>query len=196
VEIATIQDTRLDDASLVEMLTLNQVEALSELYDRYGRLVYSIALNSIGDQGVAEEIVQDVFTRVWEKAYTYDSRIAKVSTWLTSITRNRIIDEVRRDHRRLDGTGVSWAELSPRDSPYIPGPEEETELLMQNKFVREALNTLTPGERETLALAYFKGYSHSEIAKCLGLPLGTVKTRIRIAMQKLRLVLSPILMEL
>ena len=185
----------LNDASLIRLLTLGQVDAISELYDRYGRMVYSLALNSLGDAPVAEEIVQDVFMRVWEKADTYDARIAKVSTWLTSITRHRVIDEFRRSKRRLDKTGISLTELSLSDSLYSPGPEEETELSLQNKFVREALNTLSPGEREALALAYFKGYSQSEIAQRLGIPLGTVKTRIRMAMQKLRLVLSQTLIE-
>ncbi len=185
----------VDDASLMQLLTLNQVEALSELYDRFGRLIYSIVLKSAGDQVLAEEIVQDVFVQVWKKAYTYDARMGKVSTWLASIARHRVIDEFRRGKRRLDKAGLSWEELSSNDSPYSPGPEEETELSLQNKFVREALNTLSPGEREALDLAFFKGYSHSEIAHYLSLPLGTVKTRIRTAMQKLRLVLSPTLLE-
>jgi RNA polymerase sigma-70 factor (ECF subfamily) len=193
--VAGLSLAMLDDASLIQLLALNQVDAISELYDRYGRMVYSLALNSVGDAAVAEEIVQDVFMRVWEKAGTYDARIAKVSTWLTSITRHRAIDEFRRGNRRLDKTSVSWTEISPRESLYSLGPEEETELSLQNKFVRQALNTLSSGEREALALAYFKGYSHSEIAQCLGLPLGTVKTRIRTAMQKLRQVLSQTLWE-
>jgi RNA polymerase sigma-70 factor (ECF subfamily) len=184
----------LDDPSLIRLLTRHQVDAISELYDRYGRMVFSLAINSVGDAAVAEEIVQDVFMRVWEKASTYDASIAKVSTWLTSITRHRVIDEFRRGKRRPEKTGVSWTELSPSDGAYSPGPEEEAELSLQNKFVREALNNLSPGEREALALAFFKGYSHSEIAEHLGIPLGTVKTRIRTAMQKLRLILTRTLM--
>jgi RNA polymerase sigma-70 factor (ECF subfamily) len=180
----------LDDASLLHLLTLNQLDALSELYDRYSRLLYSIALKSAGDQAVAEEIVQDVFVRVWKKANTYDARIGKVSTWLASITRHRVIDEFRRGKRRPDKTSLIWEDIAASDAPYSPGPEEETELAFQNKFVRDALNALSAGEREALDLAYFKGYSHSEIATHLELPLGTVKTRIRTAMQKLRLVLS------
>jgi RNA polymerase sigma-70 factor, ECF subfamily len=180
-----------NDLSLIQMIMLNQVDAISELYDRYGRMVYSLAVNSMGDTAVAEEIVQDVFMRVWEKASTYDARIAKVSTWLTSITRHRVIDEFRRGKRRPDKIRVSWTDLAPEDVQYHTGPEEEAELSMQNNLVRKALNNLSPGEREALALAYFNGYSHSEIATHLNLPLGTVKTRIRTAMQKLRLVLTP-----
>ena len=95
------------------MLALHQTDALSALYDRYGRLVYSIAFNAIGDQAVAEEIAQDVFTQVWKKANTYDAGIAKVSTWLISITRNRTIDELRRGKIRPEKNSVSWADLSP-----------------------------------------------------------------------------------
>ena len=179
-----------DDASLVHMLALNQMDALSALYNRYGRLVYSVAFNTIGDQAIAEEIVQDVFTRVWEKANTYDSGKAKVSTWLISITRNRTIDEIRRGKTRPEKTSVSWADLSQRDNPQIPGPEEKMEHSWQQSFLREAFETISPDQREALALAYFNGYSQSEIAELLGVPLGTIKTRIRLAMQKLRLVLS------
>jgi RNA polymerase sigma-70 factor (ECF subfamily) len=177
------------------MLALNQIDALSALYDRYGRLVYRIAFNSIGDQAIAEEVVQDVFTRVWEKANTYDSGIAKVSTWLISITRYRVIDELRRGKIRPEITSVSWADLSQKDIPQSPGPEEKMELSWRQSFIREALETISPDQREALALAYFKGYSHSEIAELLGVPLGTIKTRIRLAMQKLRLVLSQTMME-
>jgi len=185
----------LDDASLMHMLALNQIDALSALYDRYGRLVYSIAFNTIGDQAIAEEVVQDVFIRVWEKANTYDSGIAKVRTWLISITRNRTIDELRRGKIRPEKTSVSWAELSQRDNPQSPGPEEKMELSWQQSLIREALETISPNQREALALAYFNGYSQSEIAELLGVPLGTIKTRIRCAMQKLRLVLSQTMME-
>ncbi len=184
----------LDDESLIRLLALNHADALSILYDRYGRLVYSIALNSIGDQAVAEEIVQDVFTRVWEKANTYDARIAKVSTWLISITRNRAIDELRKNKLRLEKTWVGWTEVFQNSYRYSPGPEEEMEVSWQQKFVREALETLPPNQREVLALAYFKGYSQSEIAEVLSIPLGTVKNRIRTAMQKLHLVLSQTMM--
>lgn len=186
----TFDDTRIDDASLMRQIAIRQSDALNDLYDRYGRLVYSIALNSVGDQDIAEEIVQDVFTRAWEKANTYDAGIAKVSTWLITITRNRAIDELRKVKSRRESSSISWAEISPNDSPFSPGPEEEAELSMEQKLVSEALETLSPHQRELLAMAYFKGYTQSKIAEVLDLPLGTVKTQIRTAIQKLRLVMS------
>ncbi len=191
----TVDDTRVDDASLLQQLALNNKDALGELYDRYGRLVYSIAFNSMGDQAVAEEIVQDVFIRVWKNANSYDARIAKVSTWLTRITRNRVIDELRREKAHPERTNVGWFEVTERDDPNGLIPEEESELFRRQKLVREAIYSLSPNEREALALAYFKGYSQSKIAEVLGIPLGTAKTRIRLAMQKLRRTLSQSIME-
>ncbi len=178
-----------DDISLVKLLTLNERDALDDLYDRYSRLVYSIAFNIVGDQATAEEIVQDVFTRVWQKASTYDAGIARVSTWLMHITRNRAIDEIRRSKTKPEKTSIGWEEMPQRSIPFSSGPEEEAEVAWQKKLVKEALETLSPNEREALALAYFKGYSQSEIADFLNIPLGTAKTRIRTAMQKLRQVL-------
>ncbi len=185
----------VDDTTLIQLLSLNQTEALGELYDRYGRLVYSIAFNSLGDQAAAEEIVQDVFTRVWKNANTYDARIAKVSTWLVSITRNRVIDELRREKAHPERMAVGWFEVSESNELTSLMPEEESELSWRQKLVREALYSLSPNEREALALAYFKGYSQSKIADVLDIPLGTAKTRIRSAMQKLRRTLSQTILE-
>lgn len=182
----TLEDTKLDDTALMHMLALKDGNALSDLYDRYGRLVYSIALNSVGDQNVAEEIVQDVFTRVWEKADTYNAGIAKVSTWIITITRNRAIDELRKSKARRENSSISWAEIDPYGGPSSPGPEEEAELSMQQKLVSQALERLSPHQRELLAMAYFKGYTQTRIAQVLSMPLGTVKTQIRAAIQKLR----------
>ncbi len=185
----------VDDKTLIQMLTLNQTEALGELYDRYGRLVYSIAFNSLGDQAAAEEIVQDVFTRVWKNANTYDAGFAKVSSWLVSITRNRVIDELRREKAHPERMAVGWFEVSENNEPASLIPEEEAELSWRQELVREALYSLSPNEREALALAYFNGYSQTKIADVLGIPLGTAKTRIRSAMQKLRHTLSPTILE-
>ncbi len=188
-----VNETKLDDRTIMEMLALHQGDALSDLYDRYGRLVYSIALNSIGDQAVAEEIVQDVFLQVWENAYMYDARISKVSTWLSNIARHRAIDELRRRKIRPERNSIDWADMEgdqEQVAEETPGPEDEAELSWQHMNVREAIHALSPEQREVLALAYFKGYSQSKIAEVLNIPLGTVKTRLRMAMQKLRLLFN------
>ncbi len=178
-----------DDATLIRWIAYRQSEALSELYDRYSRLVYSVAFNAVGNGETAEEIVQDVFTRVWEKAGTYDVDLAKVSTWLISITRNRAIDELRRVKVRPEHHSVGWAEIEPTHIPLSENPENEVEASWQQRVVRNAVAALPEDQQKALALAFFRGYSHSEIAEALGEPLGTVKTRIRMAMKKLRQVL-------
>jgi RNA polymerase sigma-70 factor (ECF subfamily) len=149
-----------------------------------------MALNTVGDPETAEEITQDVFIRVWEKAATYRSEQAKVSTWVTSITRYRAIDVLRQRGVRAEQHSVGWEDVSPNDEPRSEGPERQTEQSLEAQRVRSAIQALPPDQRDALALAYFQGLSHSEIASRLGEPLGTVKTRIRLGMQKLREALS------
>lgn len=175
-----------DDQTLIRLIVRADPDALSELYDRYNRLVFSLALGSVGDHGTAEEITLDVFTRVWRQARTYREEQGKVSTWLTSITRHRAIDELRRRGARAEQHSVEWADLPPAVMPRTNGPEPATELAMQRQRVRAAISELPKAQRQVLALAFFSGYTHREIAEALDQPLGTVKTRIRLAMQKLR----------
>lgn len=183
----------IDDESLMGRLVLQQMDALSELYDRYSRLLFSIALSSVGSPETAEEIVQDVFTRVWEKAKSYNVEAGKVRTWLISITRHRSIDELRRNRARPEQYSVYWSDISTDGEPESEGIEGDSDLFWDRRSVQEAIAALSPQQRQALALAYFKGYSHSEIAEVLGEPLGTVKTRIRAGMQKLRLTLPELI---
>jgi RNA polymerase sigma-70 factor (ECF subfamily) len=185
-----VKVAELDDEVLIGLVAHRRAEALSELYDRYNRLVFSLALNSVGSPAAAEEITQDVFLRVWERASTYRAGRAKVSTWLTSITRHRSIDRLRRRGARPEQHSVRWADLAPADMPRVDGPEAAVELSFQQQRVRAALAELPEEQRQALALAYFLGYSHSQIADTLDQPLGTVKTRIRLGMQKLRTMLQ------
>jgi RNA polymerase sigma-70 factor (ECF subfamily) len=176
----------LDDESLLRLIVQARPEALSELYDRYGRLVFSLAINALGDTATAEEVTQDVFLRVWQRAWQYRADQAKVSTWLASIARHRAIDQLRRQGARPDGQSLAWADLSPQAEPVTAGPHQATELSIRRQRVRAAVAQLPEEQKQVLALAYFRGYSQAEIAESLGLPLGTVKTRIRLAMDKLR----------
>jgi RNA polymerase sigma-70 factor, ECF subfamily len=176
----------LVDESLIRLMEMARPEALSELYDRYGRLVFGLALHIVGDAASAEEITQDVFLRAWERARQYRSDQAKVSTWLTSITRHRAIDHLRWQGVRPEGQSVAWDEVLPQDEPSAEGPEQSMEIEIQRRRVRAAVAQLPEEQRQVLALAYFQGRSQSEIAQALGLPLGTVKTRVRLAMAKLR----------
>lgn len=177
----------LDDEALIGLLLQANTEALGILYDRYSRLVFSLALHTVGDPATAEEITQDVFFRIWEKASTYRPEQAKVSTWLTSITRYRSIDILRQRGVRPEQNSVGWEELAVGDAPANDDdPEGITELNLEQQRVRQAVGSLPPEQQKALALSFFQGLSHSEIAQYLGEPLGTVKTRIRLAMQKLR----------
>jgi RNA polymerase sigma-70 factor (ECF subfamily) len=175
----------------MRLIVHRRPEALSELYERYVRLVFSLALHSVGDPATAEEITQDVFFNVWEKAHTYRSDQAKVSTWLTSVARYRSIDILRRRGSRPERNSVGWEDVSASGIPVMEdGPEEVATQFHEQRRVREAILSLPGEQQEALALAYFEGLSHSQIAERLGQPLGTVKTRIRLAMQKLRELLS------
>jgi RNA polymerase sigma-70 factor (ECF subfamily) len=178
-----------DDEALIQLIIHARQDALSELYDRYSRLVFSLALHVVGDRATAEEVTMDVFTRVWEKARTYRSDQAKVSTWLSRIARNRSIDVLRRRGARPEQASVSWAEISPSAHPQANGPEEITVQKLQRQRVRVAIGQLPAEQRQVLAMAYFSGNTQREIAQVLDLPLGTVKTRIRLAMNKLRSIL-------
>ncbi|RME83203.1 MAG: sigma-70 family RNA polymerase sigma factor [Caldilineae bacterium] len=180
---------QLDDATLMQLIARREAGALSELYDRYGRLVYTVAYNAVADSEGAEEITQEVFIQAWQNAHTYRSDRSKVATWLTSITRYRSIDFLRRRKVRHHGRHVPWDTLG--DAVHAQdGVGETVEQRLQQDRVRRALGTLPPEQQQVLALAYFQGYSQREIAELLDLPLGTVKTRVRLAMQKLRQMLN------
>jgi RNA polymerase sigma-70 factor (ECF subfamily) len=185
----------LDDAAILRLIAHQDSQALGVLYDRYGRLLYSIALHAVGNNETAEEIVQDVFTRVWEKGQTYDAGQAKVSTWLVTITRNRSIDELRKIKIRPEQNSIDLSDALNLTDHHNPNPEAEVEAHWQQRSVREAIATLPVDQQRVLVLAYYKGLSHSEIAEALSEPVGTVKTRLRVAMQKLRQALSTEVME-
>jgi RNA polymerase sigma-70 factor (ECF subfamily) len=183
--------TELDDNALIRLIVHRRTEALSELYDRYSRLVFSLALHTVGDRETAEEITQDVFFRVWEKAESYHSEQSKLSTWITSITRYRAIDILRKRGSRPEQNSIDWEDVPLSSMPTADDdPEGETELALKQHRIRKAVANLPPDQRRVLALAYFRGLSHSQISAELDQPLGTVKTRIRLAMQKLREILN------
>jgi RNA polymerase sigma factor (sigma-70 family) len=167
-------DTKQDDVTLVRLITEGETAALGELYDRYNRLVFSIALAVVADEATASEITLDVFTRVWQRAASYRAEQAKVTTWLTAITRHHAIDVLRRQRARPEGHSSSWDGLPPQVA--APDPEEDVELALQRQRIRAAVRQLPTEQQEVLALAYFKGYSHQQIAGLLKQPLGTVKT--------------------
>jgi RNA polymerase sigma-70 factor (ECF subfamily) len=185
-----VNDKQTNDSALVQKVAQGDENALGELYDRYARLVFSVTLNMIGNRQTAEEITLDVFCRLWEKADTYRPELAKLPTWLTRMARNRTIDVLRKEDVRPSGHSVTWAEAGAA-AISNENPETAADLTLEMERVRSAVAELPEKQQQVLALAYFRGYSHSEIAAELNLPLGTVKGRIRGGMQKLREQLVP-----
>ena len=180
----------LDDYALIRLVQREDAAALSELYDRYGGLVFSLARQIVGDTASAEEITQDVFIRVWEKARSYDDTRAKVSTWLTRIARNRSIDMLRHRRARADFQVTGWEDMPSGITTEESNPETMTLHALRRQQVQKALRQLPDTQRQVLFLAYFYGMTQQEIADYLNQPLGTVKTRIRLGMQKLRTLLA------
>jgi len=161
---------------------------LTELYDRYAGAVYHLALRITGDRGLAEEISLDSFLQVWRSADRFNARIGSPASWLFTIARSRAIDRLR---------AAGAAKRTQIDDAPPPTsreqPDELAELAERRRLVRDALAALSPPQRAALELAYYEGLSHSQIAERLGEPLGTVKTRVRQAMQVLRQLLAPVL---
>jgi RNA polymerase sigma-70 factor, ECF subfamily len=175
-----------DDARLIKLIADANADAIKELYDRYNRLVFSVAIAIVGDRAVAEEVTLDVFVRVWRGARTYRPERAKVSTWLLAITRHHAIDILRWQNSRPDDKSLNLNDALLQNQSAAPGPETDVEISLQRERIREAIARLPAEQRQVLILAYFKGYTHQQIAEILEQPLGTIKTRMRLAMQKLR----------
>lgn len=181
-----MRDPATDDISLLERIARADTGALNDLYDRYNRLVFSVALAVVGDHATAEEITLDVFVVIWQRAGMYRPDRAKVSTWLTAIARHHAIDVLRRRAARPESRSVSWDHMSPQAADAVREMEDSVELSLQQEHIRAALSCLPADQQKALALAYFGGYTHQQISQLLDQSLGTVKTRIRLAMQKLR----------
>jgi len=188
---ATGNPSPLSDEALLAEIGRGESSALGSLYDRYGGLVYSLALHMLAEAATAEEITQDVFIQVWHKAPTYRPELGKVSTWLTSITRHRAIDTLRHSAARPEGHSVLLDdEIALTLFSEEPAVESQVEEGQQQRRLRTALAELPYDQKQALFLAYFRGYSHQQIAEESDQPLGTVKTRIRLGMQKLRAALG------
>ncbi len=171
------------DRELVVSLAGGEVEALRALYQRYGTLAYSLAVRILGDPGRAEDVIQDVFLRVWTHAGSFDPNRGSLRSWLLTAVRNRAVDYLRgrpgRERHEL--------ELSPELPAHGAGsdPWRDVAESLERQAVREALGTLPPDQRQVVELAYYGGYNQREISQIVGAPLGTVKSRTRLALEKL-----------
>lgn len=178
--------SRLSDETLLLLVARGHEEALGELYDRYSGLVFSIACEFLRDRDAADEIMQEVFTRVWLKAHTYRPERGEVKTWLASLARHLAIDALRKRQLRPEGHSIDLSAVDFMLTSRADSPEDAAASALQEQRLRAALEALPQEQRQALALAYFWGYTHGEIAEMLNQPLGTVKTRIRSALHKLR----------
>jgi len=182
-EHTSLSPMELDDETLLARICSCDEAALRSLYERYNRLLYSIALRITNDRHAAEEVLQDVFHSVWLRAQTFRPTAGSVSSWLASIARNRAIDEVRGRWQRARDRELSLEYLPDFNGAIERGLEHFAVL---RSDVGNALSTLPVMQRQAIMLAYFGGLSSSEIAAQLGEPLGTIKGRLRLGMDKLR----------
>ncbi|HYJ13310.1 MAG TPA: sigma-70 family RNA polymerase sigma factor [Thermomicrobiales bacterium] len=177
----------LDDAELSRMVADGSAEALEVLYLRYGRVVLAFSTRMMGDRQSGEELVQEVFVRAWRRARSFSSDRGSYVTWLLSITHNLCIDEIRKRNRRPQRAGSTdpvQVLVNVRDSG--PSVELTTELSELRTVMANAMKTLPDHQRQAVELAFYQGLTQREVAEALDEPLGTIKTRIRLGMKKLR----------
>ena len=167
----------LEDLELTSLVASGDQRALAALYDRHASRVFSLALSLLGNYSDAEEVTQDVIMSVWQNSGTYDPLKARFSTWITRIAHNRAVDELRRRRRRADESRLEDHEIARPDT---------TEAGIEYETVRSALFDLSEEQRKVVYLGFFQGYTHTEIARMLDRPLGTVKTQMRSALRLLR----------
>jgi len=172
------------DRAALERLARRDESALAELYDRHARLIYSLALRILRDQGDAEDVVQEVFAQVWDQAGRYDQARGNVAGWLVMLARSRAIDRLRRRQSRPETPNVEPDALEIPDAT----PLADDQLLASSRAVavRAAMDGLPLLQRIAIELAFYEGLTHVEIAERLEQPLGTVKTRIRQGLLALR----------
>lgn len=171
------------DAGLVSAIASGDGSAMGQLYDRYSSVVYSIALRVLGDAGMAEDLLQEIFMQLWRNPMAFDSDRGALAPWLVAITRNRAIDWLRK---RRPETPVAEVPLS-----IEPDLASQTDFSRSVGKIRAMLDKMPTTQRDVLEMAYFEGLTHSEIAARTGQPLGTVKTRIRSGLLTLRTALTP-----
>ena len=187
-EVAEYEE--VPDHTLLDHITQEEEGALEALYARYATSVYSLAMFMLRQPPLAEEVTQDVFLNIWRKAATYKADRGDPKAWIMSIAHHRIVDVIRSRRRTppiSEPREFDLLEMLPSSGA---STEEEVERNLDRDRIVKALASLPEAQQQVIILAYFEGYSQSEMAKMLRQPLGTVKTRVRLAMQKLRVTLE------
>jgi RNA polymerase sigma factor (sigma-70 family) len=174
------QLAHLSDEALVALAARSEQSALAELYDRYGRAAYGLALRVLRDSALAEDAVQDAFLSVWRTAPRFVPERGAASTWILTLVHRRAVDVVRREQRRRADA------LDRAPEPMVEGVDEDAWLRLQRERVQDALRKLPDAQREALELAYYGGFSQSELAERLGQPLGTIKSRMFTGLSRMR----------
>jgi len=174
------------DRTILRRIIARDETAVADLYDRHSRMVYSVVLRILRTPSDAEDVVQEVFVRVWTRSDTYDERLGSPAAWLMRIARNRAIDRFRSKRARGDHEPVAEVQEDDVRSGPADNPERLTEGVATAEAVRGALGALPETQRVLIEAAFFEGYTHQELAEKFGVPLGTVKTRIRTGMMALR----------
>lgn len=185
------QKLRAQAEQLIAQIAAGEQEALAQFYDQTNRLAFGLILRILGDRSSAEEVLLDVYTQVWRQAGNYKRERGTALAWLTTIARTRALDRLRSGRQEMQRRESLDTVEEMRS--LAANPEDQTASSEQQWLVRRALATLSSEQRQVLELAYFSGMSHSEIAAHLGQPLGTVKTRTRLSMLKLKEILAPIM---
>jgi RNA polymerase sigma-70 factor (ECF subfamily) len=176
------KNQELNDGALVVATRSDNQEAMAELYDRYSSVVYAVALRVIGDAGAAEDILQEVFMQLWRNPGAFDASRGNLAPWLAVIARNRAVDVLRKRRPQSD--------LEETVLSVEPDMAADADRGRAAERIRAALKQMQPAQRSALEMAYFQGYSHSEISTKTGEPLGTIKTRIRSGLLQLRKVME------
>jgi len=170
----------LSDEAVLALVARSEETALAEVYDRFGAVAYGLALRVLRDEGLAQDAVQDAFLTVWRTANTFSAERGAARTWILTLVHRRAVDTVRREQRRRADSLDRAAE------PAVEGVEEDAWLRLQRERVQAALRHLPDAQREALELAYYGGFSQSELAERLGQPLGTIKSRMFTGLSRMR----------
>ena len=177
-----------DDSDLARRLRARDPHVMPKLYDRYGRLAYSLIYRVVRDPGTAEDLVQETFLRVWNRAQSFDAERGALGPWILTVARNRAIDHLRSVEGRMAAGAL---ELDRVENPQLFSSFEDSALTLDRaRRLKDAFTKLTPAQKEVIELAYYEGLSQTEMAERLGQPLGTVKTWVRTALKVLREQLS------
>jgi RNA polymerase sigma factor (sigma-70 family) len=174
------------DEALISAIAGGAVWAMEPLYQRYSRILYSLAYRMVADHQIAEDLLQDAFLAVWRRATSYSPQSGAVRSWLVSIVHHRTIDYLRGVRRRSALKEATWEEVELDERAAFPDVWEEAWRSVQSSQVRAALMNIPTEQRMVIELAYFQGWTHTEISQGCQIPLGTVKARMRLGLQHLK----------